>query len=291
MSDPFEELNKKRKRAFLSAWRSKVFLRKPHDTLLKRLFANADGGGLGFWSGLYLIACDDKIVYIGQSQNLPRRLPESLGRIYHQVTDTNLPWSVGFANTRSSSANELESSAIREFAPIFNTSIPNKEKSFGGPPAIVGISPVFADQQDNTTHAFNPDNLKRQSELALTVVDQPWKQGKRKRRTSEEVRAEREAIALAKKEEVKNFEWNEETKKAAMRDIGVSLNSPLAFTINLIEDGSVLTNDGEYIGAWELDENGFYHFISNRDDDFRTLDPFMGILCKKIEDWFKEKID
>ena len=117
-------------RTFHNAWRSKVFLRNSHDNLLVRLFGTPDHGGIGFFCGLYFIACDDKIVYIGQSNYIPRRFLESFGPIYHQVADTKLPWSVAFAETNSD-ANELESTAIRKYAPVFNTSIPNKLKSQG----------------------------------------------------------------------------------------------------------------------------------------------------------------
>ena len=114
--------------AFHSAWRSRMFLRSPNDILLARLFAHPNDGGLDFYSGLYFIGCDDKIIYIGQSVDISRRLVESLGRIYHQIPDTKLPWSIAFAALHTD-ANELESTAIRKYAPVFNTSIPNKLKS------------------------------------------------------------------------------------------------------------------------------------------------------------------
>ena len=273
--------------AFHSAWRSKMFLRSPHDSLLARLFAHPNNGGLGFYSGLYFIGCDDKIIYIGQSVDISRRLVESLGRIYHQIPDTKLPWSVAFAALHTD-ANELESTAIRKYAPVFNTSIPNKLKSQGEMPILVGIAPIFADQAENTGQAFNSENMERQSAEALENPSPPWLKGNSKRRSSEEVRAELEAKILEEQGNRPEFVWDEETKKEAMQEVGVPIDAPLRFKINLVEDGSVVTEDGEYIGSWELDENGFAYFTPDGSSEVMLTDPFVGLLCKQIEDWHYE---
>lgn len=251
------------------------------------LFGTLDHGGIGFFCGLYFIACDDKIVYIGQSNYIPRRFLESFGPIYHQVADTKLPWSVAFAETNSD-ANELESTAIRKYAPVFNTSIPNKLKSQGIVPLIVGISPIFADQKE-TGNAFTPENLERQSAEALGNPNPPWTKGHSTRRSSEQVRAEREAATGTDHSVMEVFTWNEDTKREAMREKGASINGPLRFKINLIEDGSVIEENGEYLGTWELDENGFAYFTPDDENDVRLTDPFLGLLCRKIEDWHNEQ--
>ena len=68
------------------------------------------------------------------------------------------------------------------------------------------------------------------------------------------------------------------------------INSILDFSviesgkINLIDDGSVITEDGEFIGMWEPDEDGFVYFMPDGQNEIRLCNPFVGLLCKKIED-------
>ena len=73
-----------------------------------------------------------------------------------------------------------------------------------------------------------------------------------------------------------------------MQEVGVPIDAPLRFKINLVEDGSVITEDGEYIGSWELDENGFAYFIPDGYSEVTLTDPFVGLLCSKIEDWYNQ---
>ena len=73
-----------------------------------------------------------------------------------------------------------------------------------------------------------------------------------------------------------------------MQEVDVPLDAPLRFNINLVEDGSVITEDGEYIGSWELDENGFAYFTPDGSSEVMLTDPFVGLLCKQIEDWHYE---
>jgi len=144
--------------------------------------------------GIYFIGCGDRIVYIGQSigmGGIAYRSIESLARIYPQIDDITLPWSIGLAPYVESRApffyeegedfNELESTAIRKFAPIFNTSIPSKLKSKGKEPKIIHIARVFADQDINCT-AFELDNLEKQSREAENNPSPPWQQGNKRRR-------------------------------------------------------------------------------------------------------------
>ena len=144
--------------------------------------------GFGGVPGIYLIGCGNRIVYIGQSINISHRSIESLARIYPQIDDITLPWSIGLAPydyyEGEEDLNELESTAIRKFAPIFNTSIPSKLKSKGKEPNITHIARVFADQDKNCT-AFELDNLKKQTREAENNQSPPWRQGYKKTKKTE----------------------------------------------------------------------------------------------------------
>jgi hypothetical protein len=142
--------------------------------------------------GIYLIGCGDRIVYIGQSigmGGIPHRSIESLARIYPQVEDETLPWSIGLAPYRApffhkgegEDFNELESTAIRKYAPIFNTSIPSKSKTQGKELKITHIAEVFADL-DYPCTAFESDNLEKQAIEAENNPSPPWQQGNKRRR-------------------------------------------------------------------------------------------------------------
>ena len=106
-------------------WKRQVFVRNPNDEL------NALFSGFFRTSGIYLIGCADEIVYVGQSWNLRQSPLESLGRVYHQVHDTSLAWSLALAPCPPVEMDELESTAIGAYAPKFNTSIPSIPKSEG----------------------------------------------------------------------------------------------------------------------------------------------------------------
>jgi hypothetical protein len=135
--------------------------------------------------GIYLIGCGDRIVYIGQSIHIRHRSIESLARIYYQIEDKTLPWSIGFIPYDypevGEDLNELESTAIRKFAPIFNTSIPSKLKSQGKEPMVMHIAQVFADEENYCT-AFESENLKEQTIEAKNNPSPPWQQGNKRRR-------------------------------------------------------------------------------------------------------------
>jgi len=140
--------------------------------------------GFGGVQGIYFIGCGDRIVYIGQSVNISSRSIESLAKIYHQIDDINLPWSIGLApvtdDVEPYPFNELESTAIRKFAPIFNTSIPSKLKSLGREPKVIHIARVFADQDKNCT-AFDLENLEKQAIEANNNPSPPWQKGNKRR--------------------------------------------------------------------------------------------------------------
>lgn len=142
--------------------------------------------------GIYFIGCDDKIVYIGQSigmGGIAHRSLESFARIYPQIKDKTLPWSIGLApyveycapffDEEGEDFNELESTAIRKFAPIFNTSIPSKSKSQGKEPKIMEIAQVF-ENQEKYCSAFELGNLNKQATKAKNNQSPPWHQGNKR---------------------------------------------------------------------------------------------------------------
>ena len=164
--------------------------------------------GFGGVRGIYFIGCGDRIVYIGQSRNISHRSIESLARFYHQIDDITLPWSIGLSPVidesvivwNSSGLNELESTAIRKYAPIFNTSIPSKLKSQGKEPVLMThIARVFADQDKNCT-AFELENLEKQVREAENNPSPPWQQGNKRRRKWNPITNKLELIEKYKEE-------------------------------------------------------------------------------------------
>ena len=161
-------------------------------------------------TGIYFIGCGDRIIYIGQSMGMggiADRSIESLARFYHQIDDITLPWSIGLSPVidesvivwNSSGLNELESTAIRKFAPIFNTSIPSKLQSKGKEPKIIHIARVFADQDKNCT-AFELENLEKQAREAENNPSPPWHQGNIIRRKRNPITNKLELIEKYKEE-------------------------------------------------------------------------------------------
>lgn len=60
----------------------------------------------------------------------------------------------------------------------------------------------------------------------------------------------------------------------------------MRYKINLVDDGSVVTADGEYLGTWQTDESdAFYEFIPDGESAPLFSGVFMGALCKDIENW------
>lgn len=145
------------------------------------IFKSPSDGGFSLVKGVYFIGCGEEIIYIGQSiSNLAERSIVSLARVYHKVEDINLPWSIGLSpisNNEVDDLNELESTAIRKYAPIFNTSIPNEFKSEGKEPEITKIARVFA-EKGKTCTAFEVDNLNKQMIKAKNNLFPPWKKKK-----------------------------------------------------------------------------------------------------------------
>ena len=274
----FREFKKRKRERLNSLWRRFVFVRAINPKFMELLLETTFSGGI------YFIGCEKQIVYIGQSSDLGRRSIESLGRIYHRIPDTNLPWSIGFSYTRGD-MNELESSAIRKFAPSFNTSLPSKEKSQGTLPEITSFAPVFADQGDETGGAFIEENQIKQAEAASLNPEPPWLEGFSKRRPSKEIAAELQQKILKKHGDIEPQIWNEDRRKDLMRQNGVRLGSQLRYRINLIENGDVITNAGEFLGIWDIDETGFFNFTPDGDKNPKITAPLVGALCAKISSW------
>jgi hypothetical protein len=69
------------------------------------------------------------------------------------------------------------------------------------------------------------------------------------------------------------------------------LDRPQVFDINLWEDGSVVTRDGEYLGIWEADENDHPSFTPEGATDALFFENWKGLLCKKIAAWHNGTLD
>lgn len=258
------------------AWRRQVFLRNPHRDL------NILYTGLKWRSGIYLIGCADEIVYVGQSWDLTERPIDSLGRYYHRVPDVSLPWSLALAPCPPDEMHERESTAIRAFAPKFNTSIPSIPASEKRMPEIVRYTAVFQDQL-SAGGAFEDKNLRRQMELAAANPSPPWRQGKQRKKTGKR-EPKPELPPLEPPAQLTGEELRE-----AWRHYGVPYGRPLVYPINLCDDGSVVTRDGEFIGTWMMDQYDMPSFAP--DDETIPLfeAPLVGLLCIGIRKWYEQK--
>lgn len=264
-------------------WRRGVFVRNPNDQL-NDLFSKVLGG-----TGIYLIGCSDEIVYVGQSFNIRERPLESLARVYHQVSDTSLPWSLALAPCDDEEMDERESTAIRAYAPRFNTSIPSIPKSEGRLPDIVGVAAVFQNQS-STGGAFEAENLRKQMERAQTNPNPPWRQGKQRKKTGRKVKAREPVLVFAEPAEQTLAEVEVEVEvEELLRDYGVPSNGPLIYPINLCDDGSVVTNEGEYLGTWTLDKYTDPWFTPDGAEEPLFSHVSIGLLCYRIRDWHEEQ--
>lgn len=59
----------------------------------------------------------------------------------------------------------------------------------------------------------------------------------------------------------------------------------LSYDINLLDDGSVVTRDGEYLGTWTSDENDHPSFTPDGAAEELFFHPFVGMLCEQIKHW------
>lgn len=67
--------------------------------------------------------------------------------------------------------------------------------------------------------------------------------------------------------------------------------STLRFKINLLDDGSVVTQDGEYLGTWELDAEDHPSFTPDGEVESLLWSPWVGQLCEKIDAWHQGKAE
>lgn len=65
--------------------------------------------------------------------------------------------------------------------------------------------------------------------------------------------------------------------------------SELPYAINLLEDFSVVTQDGEYLGTWELDAEDHPSFTPDGQSQTLLWSPWVGLLCEKIAEWYQSK--
>lgn len=264
-----------RNRALFNIWRRQVFVRNRHPDL-DDLIAK-----FGLTSGIYLIGCAGEVVYVGQSWHLHDRAIESLGRAYFKVADSSLPWSMALAPCSPEEMDERESSAIRSYAPKFNTSIPSVKKSEGRMPEVAGVAAIFQDQS-SPCGAFAPMNLDQQSERAAANPNPPWKTKKKRRKSPERPSLPVDPLPS-------QVEWSKISPEVLLKTYGVSLNEPLRFKVNLCEDGSVITKDGEYIGTWSMDENEHAAFVPDGATEILLFSPWVGLLCQEIREWYEAK--
>ena len=253
-------------------WKRQVFLRNRH-TDFDGMFS------IFHRTGIYLIGCAGEIVYVGQTWHLDERPIQSLGNIYHRVDDTSLPWSIAFAPCPVDEMNERESSAIRAYAPRFNTSLPNLGKSQGRLPEIVVSGAVFQDQV-GPCGAFTADNLAGQMQLASANPNPPWA----RKRTRAKSRRLEPRHSIEPRLEVK---WTKEDSDSLVQSYGVPVDGELRFPINLCDDGCVITKDGEIIGSWSMDENEHPSFTPEGGSEPMLFDAGVGLLCLSIQDWLE----
>ena len=79
--------------------------------------------------------------------------------------------------------------------------------------------------------------------------------------------------------------WNDETKRELMCRNGLGENEALKYPINLIENGDVITIDGEYLGTWEIDEDRVFNFTADGETSTTLTNVFVGLLCRDIDKW------
>ncbi|MBB2749794.1 UNVERIFIED_ORG: hypothetical protein GGI57_000460 [Rhizobium aethiopicum] len=252
-------------------WKRQVFLRNRHEDFDALLSMRA-------WMGIYLIGCANEIVYVGQTSSLDERPIQSLGNIYHRVDDTSLPWSMAFAPCQFDEMNERESSAIRAFAPRFNTSIPNTEKSNGRLPEIIASGAVFQDQ-NGPCGAFRPESLRRQMERALENPNPPWARKRTRTKTT------RKAQCPTPPTQATPVAWTKEDSDMVVRAYGVPIDEPLRYPVNLCNDGSVVTGDGEFLGTWTMDEHEHPSFTPEGASGPLLSHVLVGLLCLNIREW------
>lgn len=63
-------------------------------------------------------------------------------------------------------------------------------------------------------------------------------------------------------------------------------SSYLRLPINLLDDSTVVTRDGEYLGTWGTDgSDAIYEFTPDGSSHPLLRNPFLGPLCEAILGW------
>ncbi len=258
-----------------------MFLRNRHpdfDNLLKSQWLS---------SGVYLIGCAGKIVYVGQSVDIDKRSVQSLGTFYHRVRNTVTPWSIAYAPCPADERDERESTAIRAFAPVFNTSIPSEAKSQLRMPQIIGVAPIFMDQ-DAPCGAFDLGNIESQMKAAAAKEAEPDSKPNWKRRKPRKTGPREKLPPIG---EMAPTVWTKEHSDEIVQERGTPVDGDLPFRINLCNDGSVITRDGEIIGTWQVDDCAHPSFTPEGASAHLLFHPFMPMLCDEIAEWYERATD
>lgn len=257
--------------ALFHLWKRQVFLRSRHDDFDALLSMRS-------WAGIYLIGCANEVVYVGQTSSFDERPIQSLGNIYHRVDNTSLPWSIAFAPCHLGEMNERESTAIRAYAPRFNTTIPSLEKSRGRLPEIVATGAIFKDQ-DGPCGAFRPESLQLQIERALANPSPPWARKRTRAKSPPKIIYPTVSTAAIP------VEWTKEDSDRVVKAYGVPIDQPLRFPINLCDEGSVVTKDGEFLGTWTMDVHEHPSFTPDGATEPLLFHVVIGLFCMNIRAW------
>jgi hypothetical protein len=132
-------------------------------------------------------------------------------------------------------------------------------------------------------------NLQEQAKRAERNPNPPWMLGHSTRRSSAEVYVESLREAVEKHGLGKELIWNDEAKRELMRGNGLGKNDPLKYAINLVENGDVITIDGEYLGTWEIDEDRVFNFTADGETSTTLTNVFVGLLCRDIKEWLLDQ--
>ncbi|RWI12401.1 hypothetical protein [Mesorhizobium sp.] len=64
----------------------------------------------------------------------------------------------------------------------------------------------------------------------------------------------------------------------------------LRWSINLLEDGAVVTQEGEYLGTWGIDESdAICEFTPDGAAEPLLCSGFVKFLCDRIEQWHSQQ--
>ncbi|WP_299883327.1 hypothetical protein [uncultured Sulfitobacter sp.] len=80
---------------------------------------------------------------------------------------------------------------------------------------------------------------------------------------------------------------------AACAACDVHLSQPYRFPVNFVGyydavAGDVVTQEGEYLGRWEIDENDHPSFFPDGEDEPMFFEMNLGNLARKVSDWYED---